>query len=203
MSALASPVSVAESFGEFRSNGLMVDGPTTGLEKIYDYEPGKHHPVHLGDVLGSRYKVIHKLGNGAYGAIWLCRDVKAATQSYVAVKVLMAEASIKDCPEFRVNMLLEAGLDRGDLAERFGMPLDSFAVESPNGSHFCLVYPVLGPPVSKLFHVRKPEQILRNVCFQATQAMAALHSHGICHGGRRLPPSLTRNHPLDRVLSQG
>jgi hypothetical protein len=39
---------------------LTLEGPPFGFEKIYDYEPGGHHPVHLNDRLGeeNRYKVI-------------------------------------------------------------------------------------------------------------------------------------------------
>jgi hypothetical protein len=47
-------------------NGLVLEDSPFGLEHIYDYEPGGHHPVHLGDCLGpdNRYRVIHKLGRG-------------------------------------------------------------------------------------------------------------------------------------------
>lgn len=31
--------------GEIPDNGLMIEGPPFGLEKIYDYEPGGHHPL--------------------------------------------------------------------------------------------------------------------------------------------------------------
>lgn len=36
----------------YTGNGLTLDSAPFGLEKIYDYEPGGHHPVHLGDNLG-------------------------------------------------------------------------------------------------------------------------------------------------------
>lgn len=49
------------------TNGLRIVGPPFGLKKVYDYESGGNHPVHLGDTLGSdRYRVIHKLGNGGF-----------------------------------------------------------------------------------------------------------------------------------------
>ncbi len=40
-----------------------------------DYGPGKLHPVHLGDLFcGDRYKIIRKLGAGAFSTVWLARD---------------------------------------------------------------------------------------------------------------------------------
>src|SRR3569833_2601934 len=40
------------------------------------YRPGGFHPVHIGDKLDedTQFHVIHKLGHGGYGTVWLCRD---------------------------------------------------------------------------------------------------------------------------------
>lgn len=65
----------------------------TGLESVEDtntYSPGGHYPVHLGDVVESKYKVIHKLGNGGFALVWLARDVRKCR--YVALKILRADA---------------------------------------------------------------------------------------------------------------
>lgn len=82
-------------------NGLRVQGTPTGLEHIYDYEPGGHHPVHIGDML-RQFKVLHKLGHGGYSNVWLCRDT-SGERSYVALKILMAEVSTPTCPELRFS----------------------------------------------------------------------------------------------------
>ncbi len=47
---------------------------TTFEEDANRYRPGGLHPVALGDVYESsaaRYKIIHKLGWGAYSTVWL------------------------------------------------------------------------------------------------------------------------------------
>ena len=44
-------------------------------EWIEEYRPGGHHPVHLGDLFSQRYKVLRKLGYGAYSTVWLARDL--------------------------------------------------------------------------------------------------------------------------------
>ena len=54
--------------------------PTEGdayCEWTEDYRPGGLHPVSLGDVLkDGRYRIIRKLGNGAYSTVWLVKDAQ-------------------------------------------------------------------------------------------------------------------------------
>lgn len=178
-----------------------VEGIPFTLEKIYDYEPGGHHPVHLGDHLNIRYKVVHKLGSGGFANIWLCRDVSSEKPRYVALKILIAEESTHDCSELRVHGILRLRLDQDILAKHFCLPLDHFEINGPNGLHYVFVYPVLGPRVSKLRCISKtqdPGHILRNMCLQVTQAMTALHDHQICHGGELYHSLLCQSNVLTR-----
>jgi serine/threonine-protein kinase SRPK3 len=94
-----------EDIDDYKWNGLTLKGPPFGLEKIYDYECGGHHPIHLGDRLGKdgRYRVIHKLGNGGFANIWLCRDLECETPKYIGLKILMADESTDDCRELLAN----------------------------------------------------------------------------------------------------
>jgi serine/threonine-protein kinase SRPK3 len=139
--------SVTEDKEQDAGNGLTLEGPPFGLAKIYDYEPGGHHPVHLDDRLGeeNRYKVIHKLGNGGFANVWLCRDLKAGSMKYVAVKILMAGSSTNECGELLVNRFKGKGLDRELGRKHICLPLDQFQIDGQNGLHLCFVYPVLGP----------------------------------------------------------
>lgn len=48
-------------------------------EWIEDYRPGGFHPVHLGDLFNDgQFKVIRKLGEGAYSTVWLAHDLRLA-----------------------------------------------------------------------------------------------------------------------------
>jgi serine/threonine protein kinase len=186
MSGNGSDASSSGSDGGIPDNGLIVEGPPFGLEKIYDYEPGGHHPVHLGDMLHQRYKVMHKLGSGGYATVWLCRDISAHKPLYTAVKIITAEGSTKECPELRVTKLLQLGLDQVSSAVQFCLPVNRFEIDGPNGVHYAFVYPVLGPRVSRMLNIassKDPGGPLRKICFQVAQAVATLHKHGICHGG--------------------
>ncbi|GAB1316172.1 hypothetical protein MFIFM68171_06382 [Madurella fahalii] len=61
-------------------------------EWVEDYRPGGYHPVHLDDTLNNgQYKVIRKLGDGAYSTVWLARD--QINKRYIALKILVSEIS--------------------------------------------------------------------------------------------------------------
>src|SRR5690349_2939382 len=50
--------------------------PIEDVEKLERYRPGGYHPVTIGEQLGGRYSIVHKLGFGGYSTIWLARDQK-------------------------------------------------------------------------------------------------------------------------------
>ena len=54
---------------KFRFEPIYADAEFAG-----DYVRGGFHPVHLDDVYHNRYRVLRKLGFGAFSTIWLARD---------------------------------------------------------------------------------------------------------------------------------
>ena len=175
------------------SHGTYLEGIRDDFEPLEQYQNGGYHPIHIGDVLGEsgRYRVIHKLGHGGYGTVWLCRDT--VDPGYVAVKVMLADVTRERFQDLNLTRL-----DRTQPgAEYVVTPLDSFSITGPNGTHQCIVLPVLGPCVSPRlwFMLRKaPGPVLRGMAHQAALAMNFLHQNGICHGGKSrhiaLPTSL-------------
>lgn len=184
-----------ETDGLPTDNGLCLELAPFRLEHLQDYEPGGHHPVQLGDALGadSRYIVVHKLGHGGFANVWLCRDIRAQPLArYVALKILMADISVEDCSELRVMQLktwrdAESTSSKG--AEYVCLPLDKFDIDGPNGTHYCFVYPVLGPKVSLGLcrGSEDPDLVLRSVSLKVVEAIAFIHANGICHGGMVSP----------------
>lgn len=159
-------------------------GLSLEVELLGNYELGGYHPVHLGDTFRERYTVIHKLGFGGSGTVWLARDKEQ--NRYVALKILCAEISI-DSHDVEILKFLEQRDDSGPGRQHIAFLLDHFQIEGPNGSHLCVVSEILGPALSQLALSGKQLRgsVARKVAHQAVEAVAWLHSHGICHGGTR------------------
>jgi hypothetical protein len=45
-------------------------------ERLPWYSHDQFYPARIGEVLDSSFKVIGKLGYGAYSTVWLCRDIR-------------------------------------------------------------------------------------------------------------------------------
>ncbi|KAI3391264.1 hypothetical protein diail_7665 [Diaporthe ilicicola] len=159
-----------------------------GAESIEDYKPGGLHPTHLGDLLGhdGRYRVVHKLGHGGFGTVWLCRDLEQ--NIWRAVKILAASHSTGHCADLRIcEMLSSLSPQEKDIyTSHVVVPTDHFWHEGPNGNHLCVVMPVLGPNIedaARRYHHQ--EEPLKRICYQLVLAMKFLHDQGICHGDFR------------------
>ncbi|KAK3949797.1 serine/threonine protein kinase [Pseudoneurospora amorphoporcata] len=187
------------------------DGIASPIEALNNYSPGGFHPVHLGDILGplsdpSRFRVLHKLGHGGFGTVWLCRDTKDGKPK--ALKILSGHSSknaAKECPDLKALQLLtgsvshEEGLSCSQAAQthktaqdllrnhHIALPSEHFWLPyRPNGSHLCLITPFLGPSLEGFAtaygHVT---DLVKHVCFQLVEAMHFMHQKGLCHGDFR------------------
>lgn len=54
----------------------MDHSPPFEEERLPWYRADQFYPVRIGETFQSKYKVVGKLGYGAYATVWLCRDLK-------------------------------------------------------------------------------------------------------------------------------
>ncbi|KAL2209471.1 kinase-like protein [Sarocladium strictum] len=207
------PYSPTRQFGRIRDHNYkkLRNAATSGfyiedakIENLDDYGEGGFRPTHIGHLIGDeRYVVVHKIGNGSRHLLWLCKDHQ--TKSYVAIKIMAADFAQEDVVE----------LDLKDIApdapgaKHLATPLDCFEVRSPNGTHQCIVLPLLGrnvasePSWSRVDTEEPkptlPTSALRKIARQATEALACLHDTGICHGDVRPANILVRPDSLDKL----
>lgn len=162
------------------------------VENIEEYRPGGYHPVHLGDHLDGRYKVLHKLGSGGFSTTWLVRDT--VDPGYYALKIIKSDETTSS-GELRTLQRL-AALETNHSGHSHIRHLAShFMLDGPNGRHTCLVTEVAGPSLQKLYNVpghgyaagarRLRADIAHKIGRQLVEAVNFLHSHEICHGGTR------------------
>lgn len=109
----------------------------SGYEDVKKYVPGGYHPVDIGDKV-AQYTVLHKLGSGGFGTVWLVQSSEDAR--YYALKILCAEVSEANANEREVMEYLGPH-DHPSVVKL----LRSFEITGPNGVHTCLVLPVCGP----------------------------------------------------------
>lgn len=158
--------------------------PIEEVERLEKYQPGEYHPIMIGDVLQSRYRVIHKLGYGTYSTIWLCLDYQSNT--YVAVKVGTAESSAREADVF--EYLNHSSPFDHPGREMIPSVKGRFIVHGPNGPHPCYVTDLAMCSVSgakdgsyrRIFQARTA----RSLVVQLVLAVKYLHSKGVVHGGR-------------------
>ncbi|KAK2125575.1 kinase-like domain-containing protein [Fusarium oxysporum II5] len=166
---------MSPSIGESTNNASIGSEESCRFEtiRIIDteepefYRKEGFHPVHISDHFdGRRYRIVHKLGHGGFSVI-----VAASDSSMMEEKAVMWH-----------NIISKMNDERFVTYKRF------FHIEGPNGRHLCLVLPPCGPScntLSQYLQSRIHGWLARRVAFQATKAIADLHSQGLCHGGKQ------------------
>lgn len=160
---------------------------TVPVESISNYVYGGFHPPKLGDCLGGggRFRVLHKLGTGGAGVVWLCRDNLSGELR--AVKINSADCSDPDnCTEFKM-----ANIFRGFTCEelRFAgvsLPSEFFWLDGPSGRHLCSVSPFFGSSLVGITRIYGfCPQLPKDICYRLALAMRFIHRQGVCHGDFR------------------
>ncbi|EWG42658.1 hypothetical protein FVEG_15477 [Fusarium verticillioides 7600] len=76
----------AEDWGNFVDSDEEPD-VEFACEYINLYPKGFCYPISIGEVIVERYRVVHKLGHGAFSTIWMAYDM--VENKDVALKILM------------------------------------------------------------------------------------------------------------------
>ena len=158
--------------------------PIPDSENLENYEPGGFHPILVGDILHSRYRVVDKLGFGAWSTIWLCRDEKS--NKYVAVKVGTGESNHQEADV--IDRLNDAS-SHLDHPGRAMIPSieHRFVVHGPNGTHSCYVKQPAQCSIAIARYETYPDyfqpETARSLIAQLVLAVDYIHARGFVHGG--------------------
>ncbi|KAI1331526.1 kinase-like domain-containing protein [Xylariaceae sp. FL0255] len=158
------------------------------FEDIRLYNKDGFHPIHIDDILDERFEVVHKLGYGGSGTVWLCRDLKL--KKWRAVKVMTAKYSRLSREQTVLDLLKKTSTPDELEQNHIAAPLESFWIDGPNGRHLCHVMYLYGEQVN-FWRARldsskeETTKYTTEACGQIVQALAFLHGKGICHGDLR------------------
>ncbi|PSK42229.1 Protein kinase dsk1 [Elsinoe australis] len=123
-----------------------------------EYMEGGYHPIHLGDVLGGKYRIESKLGNGRCATVWLAERINGG--QYAALKVLQARDSAFSIEACLLEELTKASVKtRRPLVQPF---VEAFDHTGSNGVHSILAMEPLGQTLKD--YVWLSEFKVRNRC---------------------------------------
>ncbi|KAI9835245.1 MAG: hypothetical protein M1837_003873 [Sclerophora amabilis] len=151
-------------------------------ENLTYYESGVYFPVHLGDLIGDgRYRVLHKLGNGAFAQVWLAKDLRPGGHGYVSIKIVPADAS-----EARILKYLRRCPQTHPGSKHVMQLLDHFTIHAPMMSYEGLVLEVMSRNAFRVVQSAPHGKLsLRNGSLasrQVAMGLDYLHQCGIAHG---------------------
>ena len=148
-------------------------------EPIERYNQGLYYPVYIGEVLGGRYRIDHKLGWGGYSTVWMAHDVQYRKD--VALKIMIPGE--KGEYEYQMqNEILRTVRDTSHLVTHQG----SFLLPGYGGKqHRVLVLPLLSPSLGYRA-IQLPVATRVSAAKQLLVALRGLHDVGLVHRG--IPP---------------
>ncbi|KAJ5773661.1 hypothetical protein N7457_008557 [Penicillium paradoxum] len=117
-------------------------------ERFEGFRRGHYYPVHIGDVLISKYQILGKLGFGTTSTVWLARDLE--NRRYVTLKVYTrGEAGPR---EFQIYKQLSEVNSSHPGYQHVRTALDTFDIPHLGGVHQCLVQKPMWGSFRDLMH---------------------------------------------------
>eukprot|EP00055_Hartaetosiga_balthica_P012328 m.59498 g.59498 ORF g.59498 m.59498 type:complete len:696 (-) comp7911_c0_seq4:2235-4322(-) len=149
-------------------------------ETLDDYGNGGYHPVFLGDVYKSKYKVVKKLGWGHFSTVWLIHDT--AKDNFAALKIVKSAQHYTEAAKDEVNLMRDVATaaPNSKRRQRVLQLFDDFRVFGPFGTHVAMVFEVLGVNLLKLIrfygYSGLPNLITKRIVKQSLEGLDYLHT---------------------------
>jgi serine/threonine protein kinase len=201
------PRTLSSTKGRFKSTHTTGMEPSQPFEeeRLPWYSADQFYPVRIGEMFESKYKVVGKLGYGAYSTVWLCRNVQYAIlprlllhntdhsnrdAGFVAVKVCTREAirSPRTDRELKFYEHVSSLNSQHDGQAYIRGLFETFKINGPTGEHLCLVQPPMHMTIRGLqYHNasrRVNTQILKWTLYNILSALSFLHDEAeVIHTG--------------------
>ncbi|CAJ1362181.1 unnamed protein product [Effrenium voratum] len=170
-----------------------------------DYKRGGYHPVTPYQLYNARYRVLSKLGAGAFSTVWLCADEKDPGTGLVAMKVCKSKKSVAEQAQDEV-MLLERMHLNGKSSPFVVQMTDHFWHTGPNGRHKCMTFEVMGENLLALVkhydYQGIPLDMCRRISRHTLRGLEYIHACGVIHTDVKLENVLICRHDLAELLKE-
>eukprot|EP00056_Hartaetosiga_gracilis_P001626 m.46177 g.46177 ORF g.46177 m.46177 type:complete len:696 (-) comp10714_c1_seq1:104-2191(-) len=149
-------------------------------ETLDDYKSGGYHPVFLGDMYKSKYRVVKKLGWGHFSTVWLVHDTNQ--DSFAALKIVKSAQHYTEAAKDEVSLMrdIATAAPKAKRRQRVLQLFDDFRVFGPFGTHVAMVFEVLGVNLLKLIRFYGysgfPNVITKRVVKQTLEGLDYLHT---------------------------
>lgn len=159
-------------------------------EPVLRYTQEIYYPISIGEVLNSRYRVVHKLGWGGFSTVWMARDLRRHKMVALKIGIPPGEEG-PDWEEREFEMQQEIARSVRDRSHILTL-LDAFHLTGPKGLHTVNVFPPRGPSLK--YEVEDvPMKERMKAAKQLLLAIKALHDADIIvrgkHSSIMIPPS--------------
>ncbi|KAJ0415599.1 kinase-like protein [Aspergillus carlsbadensis] len=160
-----------------------VDAQPIEEQTLLGYKHKRYYPIKIGQTLKYRYRIIAKLGYGAYSTVWLTWD--ESTNQYATVKVCIEREDVAESPIRNEIKTLQRMKNFADTADHPGLCFtrlasDIFEVTSPQGRHYCIASKPQGHSLRELQRAfpdaKVPRLLVRSLILRLLFSINWLHA---------------------------
>eukprot|EP00928_Gymnodinium_smaydae_P070050 TRINITY_DN53992_c0_g1_i1.p1 TRINITY_DN53992_c0_g1~~TRINITY_DN53992_c0_g1_i1.p1 ORF type:complete len:825 (-),score=224.53 TRINITY_DN53992_c0_g1_i1:88-2562(-) len=204
--------SSGSSRGSEDDSSSSSDGGCSDEDDPRDYKRGGYHPVMPYQLYNGRYRVLSKLGAGAFSTVWLCADEKSlaadkaeAGPELLAMKVCKSKKSVTEQALDEI-LLFERMQDGGATSPHVVQMRGHFWHSGPNGRHKCAVFEVMGENLLSLVkhHDYKglPLNMVRRLARHTLAGLEYIHARGVIHTDVKLENVLVERHDFAELMQE-
>jgi len=185
-------------------------GASSDEDDPRDYKKGGYHPVCPYQLYSGRYRVLSKLGAGAFSTVWLVADEKGAAEEggrpeLAAMKVCKSKKSVTEQAEDEVA-LFERLQEGGNISAHSVQMQGHFWHSGINGRHKCMVFEVMGENLLALVkhydYNGLPVSMVRRLTRHTLLGLEYIHSRGVIHTDVKLENVLVSRHDFAELIHE-
>jgi len=201
----------SDSRGSSCSRSSDEDGSSSNSDEDEqcEYKKGGYHPVMPYQLYNARYRVLSKLGAGAFSTVWLCTDEKDVDANVgpelVAMKICKSKKTVTEQAEDEVA-LLERLQEGTECSPHTVKMCSHFFHSGPHGRHKCMVFEVMGENLLSLVKYYDynglPTSIVRRLTRHTLLGLEYIHSRGVIHTDVKLENVLVSRHDFAELLQE-